>query len=84
MKARLAGTDAAACQVDGGRFMGANANGAFYEARCAGSDGFIFHVKDEVTDRVIPCAIAAPIGGGCTLTPVRAAMPAPAAPTLSN
>ncbi|MBJ7483212.1 hypothetical protein [Brevundimonas sp.] len=84
MKARLAGTDAAACDVNGGRFMGANANGAFYEARCAGSDGFIFHVKDEVTDRVIPCAIAAPIGGGCTLTPVRAAMPAPAAPTPSN
>ena len=84
MKARLAGTDAAACQVDGGRFMGANANGAFYEAKCAGSDGYIFHVKDEVTDRVIPCAIAAPIGGGCTLTPVRAAMPAPAASPPSN
>jgi len=68
MKARLAGTEAAACQVDGGRFMGANANGAFYEARCSNSDGYIFHVKDEVTDRVYACAIATPIGGGCTLT----------------
>lgn len=68
MKARLQGTDAAACEVDGGRFMGANANGAFYEAQCAGSEGYIFHVKDEVTDRVYPCAIAAPIGGGCKLT----------------
>ena len=84
MKARLTGTDAAACQVDGGRFMGANANGAFYEARCAGSGGFIFHVKDEVTDRVIPCALAAPIGGGCTLTPVRAAPTAPMTPPSPN
>lgn len=79
MTARLAGTDAAACQVDGGRFMGANANGAFYEARCSGADGFIFHVKDEVTDRVIPCAVAGPIGGGCTLTPRRAAIASPPA-----
>lgn len=69
MTARLAGTDAAGCRVNGGRFMGANANGAFYEARCSGADGFIFHVRDDVTDRVYPCAIAAPIGGGCTLTP---------------
>ena len=84
MKARLSGTDAAACQLDGGRFMGANANGAFYEARCSGSEGYIFHVKDEVTDRVIPCAIAAPIGGGCTLTPVRSATAAPATPPSSN
>lgn len=80
MKTRLAGTEAAACQVDGGRFMGANANGAFYEARCAGSDGFIFHVKDEVTDRVYACAIATPIGGGCTLTPARASSAAAAPP----
>lgn len=79
MKARLSGTAAAACEVDGGRFMGANPNGAFYEARCAGSDGFIFHVKDEVTDRVYPCAVAAPIGGGCTLTP-RGATPAAGTP----
>jgi hypothetical protein len=68
MKARLAGTEAAACQVNGGRFMGANPNGAFYEARCENADGYIFHVKNEVTDRVYACAIAAPIGGGCTLT----------------
>ena len=78
MKARLAGTDGAACQVDGGRFMGANPNGAFYEAKCSGSDGFIFHVKDGITDRVYPCAVAAPIGGGCTLT--RAAAAATASP----
>lgn len=81
MKARLAGTAAADCNVDGGRFMGANANGAFYEARCAGAEGYIFHVKDEVTDRVIPCAIATPIGGGCTLTTVRAAAAAPTPPS---
>lgn len=84
MKARLAGTDAAACQVDGGRFMGANANGTFYEARCAGADGYIFHTKDDVTDRVIPCAVAAPIGGGCTLTPTRPTTAAPATPPSSN
>ena len=84
MKARLAGTAAADCNVDGGRFMGANANGAFYEARCAGAEGYIFHVKDEVTDRVIPCAIATPIGGGCALTPVRAAAAAAPPPPSSN
>ena len=68
LKRRLTGSEAASCDVTEGRYMGANANGAFYEARCAGAEGYIFHVKDEVTDRVYACAIAAPIGGGCTLT----------------
>jgi hypothetical protein len=69
VKAMLANTEAADCLVDGARHMGGNANGQFYEAKCSGAEGYILRVKDNATEQVYRCAIAQPIGGGCTLTP---------------
>ena len=77
LRAYLAGTPAADCQVDGGRYMGASANGVYYEAKCANTTGYIFRVKDGQT-QVFPCAEAQGIGGGCRLTAVVAAAPAEA------
>lgn len=80
-KAKLTGTDAAACDVTQVRMMGSNANGSFYEAKCAAEgEGYIARVNNEgVTQQIYPCATAQRIGGGCTLTPAPAAAPAPAA-----
>lgn len=79
-EAKLAGTDAATCDVTQVRMMGSNPNGSFYEAKCAADgEGFIARVNNEgVTQQVYPCATAQLIGGGCTLTPTTAAAPAPA------
>lgn len=78
---KLAGTDAAACDVAQVRLMGENANGRFYEAKCsAEGQGYIARVgTDGVTQQIYPCATAQRIGGGCTLTPAPAAAAAPAA-----
>lgn len=75
---KLAGTDASDCSVTQVRMMGQNANGSFYEAKCAAEgEGFIARVNNEgVTQQVYPCATAQRIGGGCTLTPAPAAAPA--------
>jgi len=69
-KAKLAGTDAAGCDVAQVRLMGTNANGSFYEAKCtAEGQGYIARLNNEgVTQQVYPCATAQSIGGGCTLT----------------
>jgi hypothetical protein len=82
VKAWLAGSAASGCDVTQARYMGGNTNGAFYEAKCAVGDGFIARVDAaKVVQQVYPCAEATRIGGGCTLTPVAAAAPAPAAAT---
>jgi hypothetical protein len=67
---KLAGTDAAGCDVTRVRLMGSNANGRFYEAKCAAEgEGYIARVNNEgVTQQIDPCATAQRIGGGCTLT----------------
>lgn len=76
-KAWLAGSDAASCDVSEVRYMGANANGAFYEAKCNGADGAIVRMDNaKAVQQVYPCATAQRIGGGCTLTPAPAAAPA--------
>ena len=65
----FAGSDAAACNISNVRYMGGNANGAFYEAACNGSDGVITRLNAEKqVQQVYPCAEAAQIGGGCKLT----------------
>jgi hypothetical protein len=71
---KLAGTDAAACDIVQVRLMGQNANGRFYEAKCAAEgEGFIARLNNAgVTQQVYPCATAQSIGGGCTLTPAPA------------
>ncbi|HST91990.1 MAG TPA: hypothetical protein VLJ13_07300 [Brevundimonas sp.] len=77
-KAKLAGTEAAGCDVAQVRLMGQNANGRFYEAKCsAPGEGYIARVNNEgATQQIYPCATAQRIGGGCTLTPAPAAAPA--------
>ena len=70
VKQLLAGSEAAGCDVTEARLMGQNANGMFYEAKCAGADGVIARVNAEnVVQQIYPCATAQRIGGGCTLTP---------------
>lgn len=69
VKSWLAGTDAAACDVQQVRLMGQNANGRFYEASCAAGDGFIARTNAEHgVQQIYPCAVAEKIGGGCKLT----------------
>ncbi len=81
IKSVLAGSDAAACDVTQARYMGSNANGTFYEAKCAAGDGYIARVNTEMAvQQVYPCAEAARIGGGCRLTTV----PAPASPPAAT
>lgn len=78
-KSKLVGTEAAGCDVAQVRLMGQNANGRFYEAKCAAEgEGYIARVTTAgVTEQIYPCATAQRIGGGCTLTPAPAAAPAP-------
>ena len=75
LTAFLADTEARSCVVDGGRYMGSSANGTYYEAKCSGAEGYVFRVKDGVTE-AFPCATAQGVGGGCRLTAVAAAPPA--------
>jgi hypothetical protein len=74
---KLAGTDAAACDVTQVRLMGQNANGRFYEAKCAAEgEGYIARINTEgVTQQIYPCATAQRIGGGCRFTPAPALPP---------
>ncbi len=84
MKGWLAGSEAATCDVTQGRFMGGNANGVFYEFKCAAGDGIITRMNAEkAVQQVYPCATAQRIGGGCKLTEVPAA-PAAAAPPATQ
>ncbi len=77
LKSWLAGSEAAGCDVTEARLMGRNANGIFYEAKCAGADGVIARLNAErAVQQIYPCATAQQIGGGCTLTPAPAAAPA--------
>lgn len=69
VKALLAGSPAASCDVTRARFMGSNANGAFYEASCVSGGGFVARVNEDMAvEQTYPCAEASRIGGGCTLT----------------
>lgn len=69
LKSWTAGSDAASCNITDVRYMGGNANGAFYEAACSGADGIITRLDNaKAVQQVYPCAEAAQIGGGCKLT----------------
>lgn len=73
-KSRLAGTEAAGCDVAQVRLVGANPNGRYYEAKCAAAnEGYIVRVNEGVAQQVYPCASAQRIAGGCALTRVPAA-----------
>lgn len=75
LKGRLAANaEAAACDPTDARYMGANANGSFYEAKCGGGNGIIVRFDPQfAVQQVYPCETAQRIGGGCTLTVVPAA-----------
>lgn len=73
VKSYFAGSEAASCDVTEARLMGRNANGVFYEAKCATGDGFIARLNTEnIVQQVYPCATAQQVGGGCKLTIVPA------------
>ncbi|MFC5345487.1 hypothetical protein ACETK8_07060 [Brevundimonas staleyi] len=81
LKTRIAGSEAAPCDVTEGRYMGANANGSFFEAKCSAGNGVIVRFNPEyAVQQVYPCETAQRIGGGCRLTIVPEAPAAPAAP----
>lgn len=84
LKTRVAGSEAAACDVTEGRYMGANANGAFWEAKCGAGNGVIVRFSPEyAVQQVYPCETAQRIGGGCRLTVVPEA-PTAAAPATQQ
>lgn len=66
----LAGTAAAACDVQQARRVGRDAQGlTVYEVKCGAGEGYFARVGTKFTaERVHPCAEAATIAGGCTLT----------------
>lgn len=69
LKGRLVGSEAEACEVTEGRYMGANANGSFYEAKCGAGNGVIVRFDPAfAVQQVYPCEVAQRIGGGCRLT----------------
>ena len=74
LKARMAGSDAAACDVVQSRYVGAAAGDTIYEARCGAGNGLFVRFTPEFTVRqTYACEIAQRIGGGCRLTTVAAA-----------
>jgi len=69
--APLANKADAKCKVKDVRFVGASASedSLFYEFGCSNQTGFMVQVKSDNTYiKTIPCAAAAGIAGGCTLT----------------
>lgn len=62
---------AADCNIEQIRYMGGNAGGKFIEIKCAAGtgNGYVLRVLDNAVTASYRCAIAKPIGGGCTLTP---------------
>ena len=74
LKARLADSDAAACDVVQSRYVGSAAGDTIYEAKCGAGNGMFIRFTPEFTVRqTYACEIAQRIGGGCRLTTVAAA-----------
>lgn len=73
LKARLAGSQAAECDVTASRYMGSAGGNRVYEAKCGAGDGYvvIFSPRFEPLN-VYPCDQAQRVGGGCRLTTVAA------------
>lgn len=73
-KAWFASNEATNCDISDVRYMGANANGAFYEAACNGKEGFIARLNNaKAVEQVYACSVAQQIGDGCKLSTVEAA-----------
>lgn len=68
VKTWLSASTASGCDVVDARYMGENANGAFYEAKCGAGGGYVARLNQaRAVQQVYPCAEAAGIGGGCRL-----------------
>jgi hypothetical protein len=66
----LASTSASGCDVVDARYMGENANGAYYEVRCGSGGGYVARLDSSRNVRqVLTCAEATTLGGGCRLAP---------------
>ena len=80
----LAGTSAAACDVQQTRLMGKDsAQLTIYEIKCASGDGYLARVgADRRAQRIHTCEEAVNIGGGCQIgmAPAATTEDAPAAP----
>ena len=69
MQAWLASGQSPACTVEEAKYIGRNAQGRFYEAKCAGADGVIARVDTSgALGQTWACAGASHVLGGCTLT----------------
>lgn len=74
LKARVAGSEAEACDVVQARYIGASAGDTLYEAKCSAGNGVIVRFTPEhVVRQVFPCEAAQRIAGGCRLTTIAAA-----------
>ncbi|MGV3577859.1 hypothetical protein [Brevundimonas sp.] len=74
LKARMAGSEAAACDVVQSRYVGSAAGDTIYEAKCGAGNGlFVRFAPDFTVRQTYACEIAQRIGGGCRLTTVAAA-----------
>ena len=61
---------AADCNIQQIRYMGGNDNGKYVEIKCAAGTGagYVLRILNNAVTASYRCAIARPIGGGCTLT----------------
>lgn len=74
LKARLADTEAASCDVTQSRYMGSSGGSSFYEAKCGAGNGMIVRFSGSFgVQQIFPCETAQGIGGGCRLTAAPAA-----------
>jgi hypothetical protein len=75
----VAGTDAAACQIQDVAWMGDNpARGSFYELKCASGEGIIVRFKDGAGQQTYSCVDAPQVfRKPCSLTTVEAPAAAP-------
>ncbi|RZJ82171.1 MAG: hypothetical protein EON88_30455 [Brevundimonas sp.] len=79
LQAWLASGEAPACTVEQAKYLGRNASGRFYEAKCTGADGLIARIDtDGALAQSWACVDATRVVGGCTLTTVAAAAAPPA------
>jgi hypothetical protein len=76
---KLAGTEAAACDITQARWIGNNPAGdRFYEVKCGVGEGYVAKINAAgETQEAWTCAGAALRRVNCTLTPVAAVAPAP-------
>ena len=80
MQAWLASGETPACTVEQAKYLGRNASGRFYEAKCTGADGLIARIDLEgAMAQSWACVDATRVVGGCTMTPVAAAAAPPPA-----